>query len=219
MVLIVALAIAEDGIAWQFNTKPWLLSTLDVCALLVNQATEISTLLALVHEIFGGHPALVFTINEGDLQAIGKLVEHPIGMVELCLIEVLVHLHRNQTSEAITWVPHAFICKLAHVISSVYLCFVVTLQCRVIHAHPRNGSPQRLHAHRTPSIELIPMFCCVLIPLAASQRPAFTVATRLHASGKRGKLLFPMVLDPIDQWDSVRNIRSLGIELLLLHQD
>mmetsp|Transcript_109177 Transcript_109177/g.282166 ORF Transcript_109177/g.282166 Transcript_109177/m.282166 type:complete len:233 (+) Transcript_109177:831-1529(+) len=96
VVLVVAFAVAKDGIPWQLDAQlgypgpVW-----QRVASLVDQTTEVSAALARVHVICVGGSPFALAINEGHLQAIWELLEHLVRVVDLRLVKELVHLHRD----------------------------------------------------------------------------------------------------------------------------
>mmetsp|Transcript_134616 Transcript_134616/g.375165 ORF Transcript_134616/g.375165 Transcript_134616/m.375165 type:complete len:231 (-) Transcript_134616:1617-2309(-) len=94
VVLVISLAIPQDGVAGQLNA-PLRHSPVigQQRAATVNEATEVATLLPRVHQVSFGIDVLALAVDKGNFQAGRELLQHSVGVRHLVTVEGLVHLH------------------------------------------------------------------------------------------------------------------------------
>mmetsp|Transcript_99500 Transcript_99500/g.249448 ORF Transcript_99500/g.249448 Transcript_99500/m.249448 type:complete len:465 (-) Transcript_99500:2313-3707(-) len=213
MVLIVPLAIPKDGIAWKLNAEQGLLPAIRLSrACVVDQAAVISAILTWMNSIAVSMCTFVLAVDEGDLEATRELFEHAIGVLELCLVEELVHLHGDHASEAIAGIPDSVLREGA---AEICLRLEVTLQGRVVVAHACDRAPQGLQAHRSPRRQLLPLGLCVLVPLVRRDWPIRDPGP--HAVREGHELLLVFLLQPMHERHDAAVVFSK--QLLLLDED
>ena len=165
MVLVVALAVAQDGVPWQLNRELGLSpTTADVCAGAVDEAAEVAPMLPRMHVVHFRVHVLVLLIYVGHLQTARELCEHLVGVLVSHRLKIGVLLHGDDAAEAVVGSPDLgqgwllLPCNPAHT-----LHFVVALQGRVVEHHAGDGAVQRLQPHGGPSADLLPLFVGVLL--------------------------------------------------------
>mmetsp|Transcript_10441 Transcript_10441/g.36656 ORF Transcript_10441/g.36656 Transcript_10441/m.36656 type:complete len:421 (+) Transcript_10441:1901-3163(+) len=210
MVLVVALAVAEDWKARQLNPELRCSAQagcgLVVCsrrhkgATLVDEATEVPPTLTLMNSITLGCHVFLRVVKIGHLQAVWEGIEHLVGVLQLGRREGIVELHGHQACKAIAGIPDVCPGQRTLLIS---LSLVVALQDCMIEAHACHCAPQRLQSHGCPHGNGIPLFFRVLAPIVASDRQVLPLSAVLHARDEGVKLVRIPCLDPVDQRDSV----------------
>mmetsp|Transcript_79953 Transcript_79953/g.244438 ORF Transcript_79953/g.244438 Transcript_79953/m.244438 type:complete len:231 (-) Transcript_79953:2491-3183(-) len=94
VVLVVALAVPEDGVARQLDLVPRALAAVGALgARAVDQAAEIPATLSAVHAVHFRGDVLLRRVDVRDLEARRKGVQHPVCLVELLGREAVVQLH------------------------------------------------------------------------------------------------------------------------------
>jgi len=232
VVLVVTLAIPQDGEAGQFDTEFWPAAVAVLLTTAVYETAEEAALLARVYVVRVAPRTLVFRVDEGNPQRWWEGLQHPLGMFQLRGIEVRVLLHGHEARETNAGVPR-LVCPQAAIV--VTLGRMMTIDGIVVEGHACHRPPERLVPQGGPDAEFLPLVIAVAPPIApATTLPLAGLLT--HAACEGPELARVTVLQPRDKfhvpvfWLRWHNglhhaatcrpfSRPVNEELVLAHQD
>mmetsp|Transcript_126255 Transcript_126255/g.299774 ORF Transcript_126255/g.299774 Transcript_126255/m.299774 type:complete len:297 (-) Transcript_126255:90-980(-) len=210
VVLVVCLAVAQDGIPRQLHAIRRLpkggrrVLSLDALAIAVDETAVVSARLPRMDRISLAVLPHIAVIDVRDLQVGREALQHFVHLLSLNRGEVCIHLHRHQALEHLACVVLAP--QEPRGVGALEL--VVQHQRVVVLAHARHGPPERLQSHGRPNAGFLPLLRAVAGPVA---NPSGHVPV-LREVLKLVHILDAQVVDEVPQLS--RLTRRLAVEIL-----